>query len=358
MSSYNWSRDYLSLSSMIRRGQDPRDKEQPMVDHSEDLLDIMLMESTDTQSITSTMSLESATQQPMDSSHPEGDALMANIDALSSLQIVAPLLQHVNVAQSTYDQPVMFDTPIQTTTYHHGAAYIPPKTTQFAGAAYQPIPPTQFAGAAYQPTPPTQFAGAAYQPTPSTQFAGAAYQPTPSTQFAGAAYQPIPPTQFAGAAYQPTPSTQFAGAAYQSTPPTFRDPFSTAVNRPTYKDLWRSTLTQSTPDFSVFDPCNKLPEIQSSSQEVIFDPDNAAIDDQYCVLCKKNGEQRDFYVSHALKDSRGKVVCPILRKYVCPTCSATGDNAHTIKHCPKSSSRRSSIEDSRSRVSHRHQHRF
>jgi len=306
MSSYNWSRDYLSLSSMIRRGQDPRDKEQPMVDHSEDLLDIMLMESTDTQSITSTMSLESATQQPMDSSHPEGDALMANIDALSSLQIVAPLLQHVNVAQSTYDQPVMFDTPIQTTTYHHGAAYIPPKTTQFAGAAYQPIPPTQFAGAAYQPTP----------------------------------------------------STQFAGAAYQSTPPTFRDPFSTAVNRPTYKDLWRSTLTQSTPDFSVFDPCNKLPEIQSSSQEVIFDPDNAAIDDQYCVLCKKNGEQRDFYVSHALKDSRGKVVCPILRKYVCPTCSATGDNAHTIKHCPKSSSRRSSIEDSRSRVSHRHQHRF
>ena len=319
MSSYNWSRDYLSLSSMIRRGQDPRDKEQPMVDHSEDLLDIMLMESTDTQSITSTMSLESATQQPMDSSHPEGDALMANIDALSSLQRVAPLLQHVNVAQSTYDQPVMFDTPIQTTTYHHGAAYIPPKTTQFAGAAYQPTPPTQFAGAAYQPTPPTQFAGAAYQPTPPTQFAGATYQPTP---------------------------------------PTFRDPFSTAVNRPTYKDLWRSTLTQSTPDFSVFDPCNKLPEIQSSSQKAIFDPDNAAIDDQYCVLCKKNGEQRDFYVSHVLKDGRGKVVCPILRKYVCPTCSATGDNAHTIKHCPKSSSRRSSIEDSRSRVSHRHQHRF
>lgn len=293
MSSYNWSRDYLSLSSMIRRGHDPRDKEQPMVDHSEDLLDIMLMESTDTQSITSTMSLESATQQPMDSSHHEGDALMANIDALSSLQRVAPLLQHVNVAQSTYDQPVMFDTPIQTTTYHHGAAYIPPKTTQFAGAAYQPTPPTQFAGAAYQPTPPT-----------------------------------------------------------------FRDPFSTAVHRPTYKDLWRSTLTQSTPDFSVFDPCNKLPEIQSSSQEAIFDPDNAAIDDQYCVLCKKNGEQRDFYVSHVLKDSRGKVVCPILRKYVCPTCSATGDNAHTIKHCPKSSSRRPSIEDSRSRVSHRHQHRF
>jgi hypothetical protein len=63
--------------------------------------------------------------------------------------------RHRSLAQSTYDQPVMFDTPIQTTTYHHGAAYIPPKTTQFAGAAYQPTPPTQFAGAAYQPTPPT-----------------------------------------------------------------------------------------------------------------------------------------------------------------------------------------------------------
>lgn len=277
MSSYNWSRDYLSLSSMIRRGQDPRDKEQPMVDHSEDLLDIMPMESTDAQSTTSTMSLESTNPQPIDSSHFEGEALMANVDALSSLQRVSSLLQHVNVTESTYGQPVLFDTPIQTTTYPHGTIYPPPQTTQFAGAAYQP---------------------------------------------------------------------------------TFRDPFSTAVQRPSYKDLWRSTLTQPSPDFSVFDPCTKLPEKQSTPQETVFDPDNAAIDDQYCVLCKKNGEQRDFYVSHVLKDSRGKVVCPILRKYVCPTCSATGDNAHTITHCPKSVNRRSSTEDSRSRASHRHQHRF
>jgi hypothetical protein len=57
-------------------------------------------------------------------------------------------------------------------------------------------------------------------------------------------------------------------------------------------------------------------------------------DEKACALCKKNGESREFYTTHVLKDNRGKIVCPILRKYVCPTCGATGDNAHTLRHCP------------------------
>ncbi|KAK3578268.1 hypothetical protein CHS0354_011593 [Potamilus streckersoni] len=53
-----------------------------------------------------------------------------------------------------------------------------------------------------------------------------------------------------------------------------------------------------------------------------------------CAFCKRNGETPEFYSTHVVKDNRGKVICPILRKYVCPLCSSTGDMAHTIRHCP------------------------
>lgn len=53
-----------------------------------------------------------------------------------------------------------------------------------------------------------------------------------------------------------------------------------------------------------------------------------------CVFCKNNGETLSVYSSHVLKDINGKVICPILRKYACPFCGTSGDNAHTIKYCP------------------------
>lgn len=54
---------------------------------------------------------------------------------------------------------------------------------------------------------------------------------------------------------------------------------------------------------------------------------------QWCIFCKNNKEPEEIYKSHVLKDSDGKTVCPILQKHVCPICSATGEQAHTITYC-------------------------
>ncbi|CAG04666.1 unnamed protein product, partial [Tetraodon nigroviridis] len=50
-----------------------------------------------------------------------------------------------------------------------------------------------------------------------------------------------------------------------------------------------------------------------------------------CVFCRNNGAPEEVYGSHVLKTPDGRVVCPILRAYTCPLCSANGDNAHTNK---------------------------
>lgn len=52
----------------------------------------------------------------------------------------------------------------------------------------------------------------------------------------------------------------------------------------------------------------------------------------HCKFCQKTGLLE--YRTHNFQDKFKRLTCPNLRKRVCPTCHATGDNAHTNSHCP------------------------
>lgn len=55
----------------------------------------------------------------------------------------------------------------------------------------------------------------------------------------------------------------------------------------------------------------------------------------FCVFCKNNDEDESVYLQHTLKDDNGMITCPILWRYKCPLCGATGPVSHTVKYCPK-----------------------
>jgi len=81
------------------------------------------------------------------------------------------------------------------------------------------------------------------------------------------------------------------------------------------------------PPTDIFTPSlvRRPPASQTRSQKVKYN---------FCVFCKNNGEDESYYLSHTLKDDNGRVTCPILYKYKCPICHATGPISHTIRYCP------------------------
>ena len=58
------------------------------------------------------------------------------------------------------------------------------------------------------------------------------------------------------------------------------------------------------------------------------------MDANYCQFCLSNGESEFQYKSHTMKNTAGLVSCPVLRRYRCSICHATGDAAHTQRYCP------------------------
>ena len=55
-----------------------------------------------------------------------------------------------------------------------------------------------------------------------------------------------------------------------------------------------------------------------------------------CKFCKNNGESKDQFSSHVLRNpNTGQLICPVLRSQICEMCGATGDEAHTRNYCPQ-----------------------
>ncbi|XP_078489228.1 nanos homolog 1-like [Ciona intestinalis] len=65
---------------------------------------------------------------------------------------------------------------------------------------------------------------------------------------------------------------------------------------------------------------------------------------QCCAFCKSNREPMDFYSTHLIRDSTGRITCPVLRRHVCRFCGATGDFAHTASYCIHNPERGSSMK--------------
>ncbi|KAM6148631.1 nanos homolog 3 [Erethizon dorsatum] len=80
-------------------------------------------------------------------------------------------------------------------------------------------------------------------------------------------------------------------------------------------------------------PVTTAPELEGRRRS----PEPPATPERLCSFCKHNGESRAIYQSHVLKDEAGRVLCPILRDYVCPQCGATRERAHTRRFCPLTS---------------------
>lgn len=87
---------------------------------------------------------------------------------------------------------------------------------------------------------------------------------------------------------------------------------------------------------AMFSPSGPSPWNRSSESDVPRRDINTRRQDIYCVFCKNNGAPAKQYKTHSVKDNRGNVICPVLRRFNCPNCNnGGGDMAHTVNYCPR-----------------------
>ncbi|CRK92486.1 CLUMA_CG006032, isoform A [Clunio marinus] len=103
------------------------------------------------------------------------------------------------------------------------------------------------------------------------------------------------------------------------------DNFSPFVTEQQLTDLWKldeisSQLSNTNETSSIQGSLSKRASRRSSD---------------FCIFCKNNEEDEKVYMSHTLKDFKGRTLCPKLRLYKCPICGIDGDNAHTMAYCPR-----------------------
>ncbi|NXD88774.1 NANO3 protein, partial [Halcyon senegalensis] len=100
-------------------------------------------------------------------------------------------------------------------------------------------------------------------------------------------------------------------------------------------DMWRDYLGLAAVVAALRRSGDATPETPAmpdpGSAPATSDPGSSA---SPCGFCKHNGEARAVYGGHSLRDAAGRVLCPVLRSYVCPQCGATQERAHTRRFCP------------------------